>query len=67
MSGNHDPASWAAPPKKIAEGLTFYWETESQRRKRKGMGNEAGKGVQTLRKMARPDLLAATFVKVVYL
>lgn len=31
------------------------------------MGNEAGKGVQTLRKMARPDLLADTFVKVVYL
>ena len=50
--------------KKIAEGLTLYWETESQASKRKGMGNEAGKGVQMLRKMAWPHLLADTFVKV---
>ena len=52
------------PKKKIAEGLTLYWETESQASKRKGMGNEAGKGVQMLRKMAWPHLLADTFVKV---
>lgn len=43
-SGNQDPASWEAPPKKIVEGVTLYWETESQRSKREGMGNEAGRG-----------------------
>ena len=64
VTGNQHPASWAAPPKKIAEGLTLYWETESQASKRKGMGNEAGKGVQMLRKMAWPHLLTDTFVKV---
>ena len=30
--------------KKIVEGVTLYWETESQRSKREGMGNEAGRG-----------------------